>query len=59
MSTIIKITFTDGTIETIDRVDGYEVRDGVLSAYRQSMYRQDLGHWPIINIRKWLTDEHQ
>ena len=51
----IEIAYTDGTSETVERVDGYEVRDGQLHAWHQSVYREDLGFWPLGNIRRWKT----
>ena len=53
----IEITFMDGTTEIVDRVDGHWIADGQLHAYHQAMYREDLGHWPLVNIRRWKTDE--
>lgn len=53
----IEIVFTDGTTETVERVDGYHTIEGQLHAWHQAVYREDLGHWPLVNIRRWKADE--
>jgi len=49
----IEIIYVDGPMELVERVDGYEVQDGMLRVWHQSVYREDLGSWPLTNIRRW------
>jgi len=37
----------------VERVDGYEIDNGVLHVWHQSVYREDLGNWPLVNIRRY------
>jgi len=50
----IEIIYVDGhSMELVERVDGYEINDGVLHVWHQSVYREDLGNWPLINLRRY------
>ncbi len=52
----LNILFNDGATETITRVDYTDISNGVLHVWRQDVYRTSLGHWPLLNIRKWTAD---
>ena len=51
----IEIEYKDNplVILLVEHVDGYEIKDGVLHVWHQSVRREDLGNWPLISIRRY------
>jgi hypothetical protein len=56
----IRITFMDGTETVVEYADGSHVRDEVLHIFRDRQFsggREHLGSFPLVNVRKWKTEE--
>jgi hypothetical protein len=50
----IEIEYTDRSdTVVVEGVDGYTVDNGVLSAWHQGLYREDLGNWPLTQVRRY------
>lgn len=56
----VHIVFTDGTKETVGRVDSVRVTEGVLILGNRRPISYDtehLGSYPLANIKKWTAEE--
>lgn len=56
----VHIVFTDGTEETVDRVEKARVTEGVLILENRRPISYDtehLGSYPLVNIKKWTAEE--